>query len=212
MEYFKKFESRRPAAAASSIVIADDALQAFLGGAVPPWRATIIAVQHFIWADLHTPNHGRKRCHYSAAHSLCALRPCPLFCQSVRGRTNNYCHAPSSSDLPHHPPHADPLLPAARARRLSSQSPRLQANNTQPATPSTRLTKISSPPRCQTRRWRLQRALRWLPLLLLRQGGHAVLASGRSANSSLRLGRDCSEARNRLTAIRGRSRTVTAPR
>ena len=60
--------------------------------------------------------------------SLCALRPCPLLCQSVRGRTNNYCHAPSSSDLPHHPPHADPLLPPARARRLSSQSPRVQAN------------------------------------------------------------------------------------
>jgi hypothetical protein len=49
---------------------------------------------------------------------LCALRSCHLLCQSVRRRTDNYCPAPSSSDLPHHPPHADPLHPpAARGMR-----------------------------------------------------------------------------------------------
>ena len=59
---------------------------------------------------------------------LCVVRSCHLLCQSVCRRTDNYCPAPSSSDLPHHPPHADPPLHLSRARRLSSQSPRLQSN------------------------------------------------------------------------------------
>jgi hypothetical protein len=85
--------------------------------------ATVIAVQPSsfgMWDISNTGGSDAIAQPHSRTHDfLCALPSCHLLCKSVRRRTDNHCPAPSSSDLPHHPPHPDPAMPLSRACRLS---------------------------------------------------------------------------------------------